>query len=57
MEDSSTNPFIPQASGALQGKVKRPQTSFARISKTALIVGGVLIVLLGIALFFLIPRT
>jgi S1-C subfamily serine protease len=57
MEDSSTNPYIPQASGALQAKVTRPQTPFARISKTALIVGGVLLVLLAAALFFLIPKT
>lgn len=57
MEDSSTNPYIPQASGSLQAKVKKQQTSFARIAKTVLIVGGVLIVLLGIALVFMIPRS
>ncbi len=56
MEDSPTNPYIPQASGKLQAKVQRQQTPFARISKTVLICGGVLIVLLGIALYFIIPR-
>jgi Trypsin-like peptidase domain len=52
MEDSSLNPFIPGSSDALQRKVVRPQTAFARMSKRALIVGGVLVLLIGIGLFF-----
>lgn len=57
MDDSPLNPYIPNAQGRLQAKVKRPQTPFARMSKTILIVGGVLLVLLAIALAVMIPRT
>ncbi len=57
MDDNALNPYIPNAQGNLQGKVKRPQTPFARISKTVLIIGGVLLVLLAIALALMIPRT
>lgn len=57
MEDSSINPYIPGGSEQLQRKVERPQTAFARIAKTALIAGGVLFALIGIALIFILQNT
>lgn len=56
MEDSSTNPFIPGSSDTLQRKVERPQTAFARLSKTILIVGGVLFLIIAIALIFILQN-
>lgn len=56
MEDSSTNPYIPGGE-QLQRKVTKPQTAFARLSKTILIGAGVLVLLIGIALIFILQRT
>lgn len=57
MDDTPLNPYIPNAQGNLQAKVKRPQTPFARIAKTVLIVGGVILLVLAIALVFILQRT
>jgi hypothetical protein len=57
MDDSSLNPYIPGSSDRLQGKVKRPQTLFARICKIALIVFGSIVVVIGIALIFILQNT
>lgn len=57
MDDSSLNPYIPGSSDKLEGKVKRPQTLFARICKVALIVFGSIVVITGIALVFILQNT
>lgn len=57
MEDSSTNPYIPQQSAEIQNKVYRRQSPLGRIVKIALIVSGVLTALLALALVFIVPRT
>ncbi len=57
MEDSSTNPYIPRESEEVRKKVYERQSPLGRIVKWALIISGVLIVLLGASLFFVVPRT
>ncbi|MDB5176856.1 MAG: divTM [Candidatus Saccharibacteria bacterium] len=57
MEDSSTNPFIPQESEAIRQKVYEHQSPLGRIVKLSLIATIVVAVLVGAGLFFVIPRT
>lgn len=57
MEDSSTNPYIPQESEAIRQKVYERQSPLGRIVKWSLILTIIVAVLVGIGLFFVIPRT
>jgi S1-C subfamily serine protease len=57
MEDSSTNPYIPQESEAIRQKVYERQSPLGRIVKWALIVTAVVAVLVGGGLFFVVPKT
>lgn len=57
MEDSSTNPYIPQESEQIRQKVYERQSPLGRIVKWALIITVVVAVLVGVALFFVGPRT
>jgi S1-C subfamily serine protease len=57
MEDSSQNPYIPQESEAIRQKVYEHQSPLGRVVKIALIVTIALAVLIGISLFFVVPRT
>ena len=57
MDNSSTNPYIPQESEAIRNKVYQRQSPFGKIVKIAFIVTGVVSILVGIGLFFVIPMT
>lgn len=57
MEDSSSNPYIPQESEQIRQKVYERQSPLGRLVKWALIATTVIAVLIGIGLFFVIPRT
>ncbi|MCA9335213.1 trypsin-like peptidase domain-containing protein [Candidatus Saccharibacteria bacterium] len=57
MEDSSTNPFIPQESGVVRQKVYERQSPLGRFVKWSLIVTSVIAVIVGAGLFFVLPRT
>ncbi len=57
MQDSSLNPYIPQESSENHAKTTRLQSPLGRIVKILLIVTIVVSVLIGAALFFVIPRT
>ncbi len=57
MEDSSTNPYIPQESEAIRQKVYERQSPLGRIVKWLLIITVIVAVLVGGGLFFVIPRT
>lgn len=57
MQESSTNPYIPQESQEIRHKTETLHSPLGRVVKIALIVTGVLAVLVAIALVFLIPRT
>ncbi len=57
MEDSPTNPRIPQESEAIRAKVYERQSPLGRIVKWSLIVTAVVAVLVGGGLFFVSPLT
>lgn len=57
MEDSSQNPYIPQESEQIRQKVYERQSPLGRIVKWALVTTVAIAVLVGIGLFFIIPRT
>ncbi len=57
MEDSSTNPYIPQESDAIRAKIYERQSPLGRIVKWAMIITAVVAVLVGGGLFFVVPRT
>jgi S1-C subfamily serine protease len=57
MEDSSTNPFIPQESEAIRQKVYERQSPLGRIVKWSLIITVIVATLVGGGLFFVIPKT
>lgn len=57
MQDSSTNPFIPQESEAIRQKTETIHSPLGRIAKILLIITVVLSILIAIGLFFVIPRT
>ena len=57
MEDSSTNPYIPQESQDVRQKVYQRQSPLGRIVKWLLIATIALALLVGIGLFFVVPRT
>ncbi|OGL27789.1 hypothetical protein A3C39_04370 [Candidatus Saccharibacteria bacterium RIFCSPHIGHO2_02_FULL_46_12] len=57
MQDSSTNPYIPQESEAIRQKTETIHSPLGRIAKILLIVTIVLSVLIAIGLFFVVPRT
>ncbi len=57
MQDSSTNPYIPQESDQIRQKVYERQSPLGKVVKIALIATVSMAVLIGIALFFVIPRT
>ncbi len=56
MEDSSTNPYIPQESEQIRQKVYERQSPLGRIVKWSLIATVVVAVLVGGGLFFVAPR-
>ena len=57
MEDSSTNPYIPQESGVIRQKVYERQSPLGRVVKWALIITVTIAVLVGGGLFFVLPKT
>lgn len=57
MEDSPLNPYIPQESTDIRQRVTQAQSPLRRIMRTALIVTGALSLIVGAALFFIVPRT
>lgn len=57
MQDSSTNPYIPQESEDIRQKVYLRQSPLGRIVKWALIITVVVAILVGGGLFFVVPRT
>lgn len=57
MEDSSTNPYIPQESDTIRQQVYQQQSPLGRIVKWSMITTGVVAVLVGIGLYFIVPRT
>lgn len=57
MEDSSTNPYIPQESDAIRQKVYERQSPLGRLVKWALIITAMATVMIGVGLFFVIPKT
>jgi len=57
MQESAQNPYVPQESEATRQKVYEHQSPLGRVLKRLLIITGVTIVVLGIALFFVVPRT
>lgn len=57
MEDSSQNPYIPQESEQIRQKVYERQSPLGRVVKWSLIATITIAVLVGIGLFFIIPRT
>lgn len=57
MEDSSSNPYIPQESEQIRQKVYQHQSPLGRVVKWSLIATVIIAVLVGIGLFFVIPRT
>lgn len=57
MQDSSANPYIPQESEEIRQKVYEHQSPLGRVVKILLIITGATILVLGIALFFVVPRT
>ena len=57
MQDSFTNPYIPQESEAIRHQTEELHSPLARPVKIALIITAVLTVLIGIGLFFLAPYT
>jgi S1-C subfamily serine protease len=57
MQDSSQNPYIPQESEAIRQKVYEHQSPLGRVVKWSLIGTIIVAVLVGIGLFFVVPRT
>lgn len=57
MQDSSLNPYIPQESATNHAKTSHLQSPLGKIVKILLIVTGVVALLIGASLFFIIPRT
>src|ERR1700758_4800479 len=57
MEDSSTNPNIPQESQEIRQKVYERQSPLARVVKWALITTAIVAFFVGIGLIFVVPRT
>ena len=57
MQDSSTNPYIPQESDAIRAKVYQHQSPLGRVVKLSLIATAIVAVLVGIGLFFVAPLT
>lgn len=57
MEDSSQNPYIPQESEKIRQQVYEHQSPLGKAVKTALILTIVVSLLVGVGLFFVIPRT
>lgn len=57
MEDSSTNPYIPQESQDIRQKVYQRQSPLGRIVKWLLITTIIVALLVGGGLFFVIPLT
>lgn len=57
MQDSPTNPYIPQESQEIRHKTETLHSPLGRAVKIALIITGVLFVLVAIGLVILIPRT
>lgn len=57
MEDSSSNPYIPQESEQIRQKVYERQSPLGKVVKRLLIATGIVAVLVGIGLIFVIPRT
>lgn len=57
MQDSSTNPYIPQESEAIRAKVYERQSPLGRIVKWAMVATAVVAVLIGGGLFFVVPHT
>lgn len=57
MEDSSTNPYIPQQSEDIRKKVYQRQSPLGRVVKWSLIATIVVAVLVGAGLFFVVPET
>lgn len=57
MQDSSTNPYIPQESEDIRQKVYLRQSPLGRIVKWSLILTVAVAILVGGGLFYVIPRT
>lgn len=57
MEDSSQNPYIPQESEQIRQKVYERQSPLGRVVKWSLIATVILALLVGVGLFFVVPRT
>lgn len=57
MEDSSTNPYIPQESEKIRRTVYEHQSPLKRIVKWSMITTLVVAILVSVGLFFVIPRT
>ncbi len=57
MEDSSSNPYIPQESEKIRQKVYERQSPLGKLVKRLLIITAIVAVLVGIGLIFVIPRT
>ena len=57
MENSSQNPYIPQESAQIRQKVYKQQSPLGRIVKWALIITVFVGVMVGVGLYFVIPRT
>lgn len=57
MQDSSTNPYIPQETQAVRTATETLHSPLKRITKLLMIITAVLAVLIGAGLFFVIPRT
>lgn len=57
MQDSSTNPYIPQESEDIRQKVYQRQSPLGRVVKWSLILTIVIAILVGGGLFYVMPRT
>jgi len=57
MQDSSTNPYIPRESEEIRQKVYERQSPLGRVVKWALITTAIVAILIGVGLFFVVPRT
>lgn len=57
MQDSSTNPFIPQETQGIRQQTETLNSPLKRTVKLLLIITTVLAVLIGVGLVFLIPKT
>lgn len=57
MDNTSQNPYIPQESEKIRQQVYEHQSPLGNIVKISLIVTIVIAVLVGIGLFFVVPRT